>query len=153
MSIVLSAGACSLRPSDTDSATPSAPEPGAPAATATVPGPVADVDLVTEVLRQLSVTHRVVRQIRGAHRSLEASLRPLERLHAAHARELGGLVPATGRIADPNEMSEAALAQVVSAETRLQRRLARAAIAAESGALAQLLASMTAALAQERSRL
>lgn len=154
---VLGTSACGLWSPDGDDAAPiagaAAPSPGAPAATVTVPGPDADAELVTDVLRQLSITHRVVRENRQAHRALDETLRPLERLHEAHARELGDLVPATGPAADPDETPEIALARVSTAETRLQRRLARATIAAESGALAQLLASMTAAVAQERARL
>lgn len=156
LAAVLGASGCSLL-SGSDDARPSAgataPSPGAPGATETVPGPDVDADLVTDVLRQLSITHRVVHENRRAHASLRPALAPLERLHAAHADELGDLVPVVGRVADRAEAPAVALARVATAEDRLERRLVRAAIAAESGALAQLLASMAAAVAQERTLL
>lgn len=156
LAVVLGASGCSLLSDEDDaprSSSSTAPSPGAPAATQTVPGPDADVELVTDVLRQLSITHHVVLGNRRAHATLKQQLAPLERLHSAHARELGDLVQVTGRTADPTEAPAAALARVATAETRLQRRLVRAAVAAESGALARLLASMAAAVAQERTRL
>lgn len=149
--------ACSLASSDGDPAAPSGavspPKPGTLAATETVAGPDADAALVTDVLRQLSVAHRVVQQTRRAHPSLTARLRLLEQLHAAHADALGGLVSVIGRTADASEDAAVALARVASAENRLQRRLVRGAVAAESGSLAQLLASIAAAVAQQRTLL
>lgn len=72
----------------------------------------------------------------------------LARLHEAHLERLGGAeapdppaVPATRR---------AALARLLQAEVRLQDRLVAAAGEAGSGGLAQVLASMAAAVAQQR---
>lgn len=157
LAAVLTASGCTLTSSDGDDAPAptgsTAPSPGAPAATQTGAGTDADTDLVAGVLQQLSIAHRVVRENRRTHPALNDRLRTLERLHATHARELGDLAPVTGRAADASESRAAALARVATAETRLQTRLVRAAGAAESGALAQLLASMAAAVAQERTQL
>ena len=79
-------------------------------------------------------------------------LRPLARrfagLHRAHLRELS-------RSDDVEDGQvggsvDAARARLLRSEERLQQRLVRAALAAESGALAQVFASMAAAVAQRR---
>lgn len=152
---MLVAAGCSLRtsePSDAPfaGASTSGPDPGAATSPATTTPADPDTALVADVLQQLSVTHHVVRENRTAHPDLTQRLRPLERLHAAHARELGALVPVTGRVARPGDSDEQTLSRVDTAEARLQKRLVRAAVAAESGAVAQVLAAMAAAVAQAR---
>jgi hypothetical protein len=79
---------------------------------------------------------------------LRAPMRALAALHAAHLEALDGEPVAKRspgvRFAGPAE----ALRRVRAAEQQAQRRLADWSVAAESGALARLLASMSAAVAQ-----
>jgi hypothetical protein len=125
-------------------ASTSSPEPSVP------PEEAIDEALVTEVLGALAVAHRTATTNARLHPGLAARLRPLQRLHQAHARELGDLPRSTGRVADPGESDAAALDRVVRAETALQRVLVAAAVAAESGPLAQTMAAMAAGTAQHR---
>lgn len=117
---------------------------------------VADADpdtaLVAQVLDEVSQIHARVQANRRAHRRLTQKLRRLERMHARHARELGGLIPVSAA-APAEKRAGKVVARLGAAEVQLQRRLARASISAESGALALLLAAMAAAIAQERTRL
>lgn len=79
-------------------------------------------------------------------------LRPLARrfaaLHRAHLGELGQSADADGQKVAGT--AETARARLLRAEEKLQAHLVRTALEAESGALAQVFASMAAALAQER---
>ena len=117
------------------------------------PGPDDDGALVADVLAAIAVAHRTARGTRRAHRGLATVLRPAEALHLAHAEELGGLPTATGRATRAGESTNQALARVARGEARLQRVLVAAAGSAGSGALAQTLASMAAAVAQLRTTL
>ncbi len=145
-------GACST------SSTPATPRP-APRATASGSGAAAtdrgnaepDTALVASVLDAVSLVHAQVRANRRAHASLSVRLRGLERLHARHAAELGGLAVVTAPAAELR--TSQVVAALASVEDRLQRRLVGACVDAESGALALLLASMAAGVAQERTRL
>lgn len=108
----------------------------------------ADQELVTETAVLLATAQVFVEALGRDVPSLKNDLRPLRRLHAAHLEILGGFddsipspPPSSGRPAD-------ALAELLRSEQSLQRRLARAAVEAESGSLAKLLASMAAAVAQ-----
>lgn len=112
-----------------------------------------DTALVAQVLDEISQLHARVRANRGAHRPLAGRLRNIERLHARHAAELGGLVPVSATQMPAEKREKSVLPRLGAAEVRLQRRLVRDSIAAESGALALLLAAMAAGIAQERSRL
>ena len=116
------------------------------------PSPTADPDteLVALVLTEISRAHAQVKANRRAHRPLAGQLRSLERLHARHADELGGLVevPALTIAAEPKQ--ERVLARLGRLENRLQQQLVRYSVEADSGALALLLASMAAGVAQER---
>lgn len=80
------------------------------------------------------------------------ALRPLSRrfsaLHTAHLRELGQDDDAPGGKVGGSPAT--AKARLLRSEERLQQRLVKAALDAESGALAQVFASMAAAIAQER---
>jgi hypothetical protein len=85
----------------------------------------------------------VLAELRRAHRlATAAGLTGLAALHAAHIDALDGTPPRDGRRrgVDP--------AVVRRHERQLQARLVDAAMAAESGALARLLASMSAAVSQ-----
>jgi hypothetical protein len=109
----------------------------------TAPPVDADADLVDEVLQRIAEVAAVVSEGRGQDPRLRRRLRPLAELHGAHGAALG---------AEPLSLSTPrrgrTLAQVRAAETELQRQLTEAAVRAESGALAKLLASMAAGVAQ-----
>jgi hypothetical protein len=105
----------------------SAPAPAA------APTPDPDVALVDQVLRRLRHAERVARA-GGADDLVD--------LHRAHIEALDG-TPPTGKV--PLKSAPGALR---SSEQRLQKHLASAALDARSGALARLLASMSAAVAQ-----
>jgi len=116
----------------------------APAADPTTGPPEdADADLVAAVLVRIGEALAVVRTARGATASLGRELLPLIDLHQAH---LGALD------AEPDRASRDGtgdLRSVLRAETALQRDLVEAAVRAESGTLAKLFASMSAAVAQQ----
>lgn len=127
-------------------ATGRATDPGYPA-TSEAPDDDADEALVDEVRTRIRGTLATVVAVRAGQRSLRRRLAPLVRLHEAHLAELAGddapdLEPEAGPVRG--------LAQVKAVEAALQRRLTDAAVAAESGAVARLLASMAAAVAQHR---
>ena len=128
--------------------------PGAAGTTDPDADPDADPDtaLVEVVLRQLSTAHHVVRENRRANPALSERLRPIERLHAVHAAELGTLQALTTTVPDAGGRS-AVLKRVAGTEQQLERRLVRGSVEARSGALAQLLASMAAAVTQVRTAL
>ncbi len=113
----------------------------------------ADTARVTRVLEEISRAHAQVRAERRAHRPLAARLRRLERLHAEHAAELGGLVSIDAATVRPQAQQDRVVAALSSAEAELGRRLVRESVAADSGALALLLAAMAAGIAQETAQL
>ena len=92
-----------------------------------------DVALVDRVLRQLAAAERVARA---------AGETELVALHRAHIEALDG-TPPTGSV--PRKSAPGA---VRGQEQELQGHLQAAALAAGSGALARLLASMSAAVSQ-----
>jgi hypothetical protein len=160
--IALGAAGCSLDSLDPTSDDPTiTPTSGASPSGSTSAGatdtpsdvPPDDAALVTKVLAAIALAHRTARGTRRAHRDLTTVLRRVEALHRAHADELGDMPAATGRVTRSGETSARALARVDRAEGRLQRTLVDAATAAGSGALAQTLASMAAAVAQVRTTL
>ena len=91
----------------------------------------ADETLVEEVVAQITATATVA-----------AGVPRLAALHAAHLEALGAPAPAVSG-------ATATDAQVRTAERGLQRHLVDAALRAESGPLARLLASMSAAISQQ----
>ena len=133
------------------------PEPGSSASTGTTPEPsetpVEDPDtaLVEDVRTDIAATAAVVTGAGRGRPKVARTLRGFDRLHRSHLDELpdgdadAPRTPVRGTDA-------AALSRVRGAESRLQRRLAEAAVAADSGSLASLLASMSAAVAQELAR-
>jgi hypothetical protein len=129
------------------SLTPSGEVAGQPSGEASTPPEDPDTALVDEVLAGLGELAALVAA--GARFApLRAPMRALAALHAAHLEALDG-EPVAGRspgvrFAGPAE----ALRRVRAAEQQGQRRLADWSVAAESGALARLLASMSAAVAQ-----
>jgi hypothetical protein len=110
--------------------------------------PVADPDaaLVDAVIAEVTEVAGVVTGAARAARALSAELAPWRRLHDAHLAALEAEVDARAR---PLRGSTVELRSLVRRrETALQRRLADDAVAARSGSLASLLATMSAAVAQ-----
>lgn len=97
------------------------------------PTPDPDTVLVEGVRTRIGRAQRV---------ATAAGLPRLAALHRAHLAALDGEPPTGGRRTHPTP------ADVRRVETRLQQHLVEAAASAESGALARLLASMSAAVAQ-----
>jgi hypothetical protein len=115
----------------------------------TAPAVDADSDLVETVGAQLTAALSLA----GATASSVPQVRPLAQrfttLHRAHLRELSRPHDAgEGRV---KGSAETARARLLRAEEKLQGQLVKASLAAESGALAQVFASMAAAVAQARS--
>ena len=110
-------------------------EPSAPPADA-------DAELVDRVGAHIATAWAAVSSARRQSPELRRSLRPLQRLHEAHLAVLDA-----GK--DLESRSQQVVREVRAAETTLQRQLTDAAVRAESGALAKVLASMAAAVAQQ----
>jgi hypothetical protein len=91
-----------------------------------------DATLVDQVLVELEGAERV---------AVAAGFYDLGRMHRAHIEALGGVEPTPSA-------ARATAAAVRRNEVRLHQILVDAAMAAESGALARLLASMSAAVSQ-----
>ena len=106
----------------------------------------------------LAATTRVadlVARVAARHPGLAGPLADVTLMHQAHADLLAGAGDASGEAA-PQPVpgrSAAALALVLTEERRLQTTLAEAAGGAASGTFARALASMSAAVAQQRTRL
>lgn len=107
----------------------------------------ADEDLVAEAAAAIAETLAVVTAAGRGRRDLERGLREVARTHRAHLAELPAGAGSPRRVRVTGD-DRAALARVRRAEQSLQRRLADAAVEADSGGLAALLASMSAAVAQ-----
>lgn len=119
------------------------------AASAGDPAVEADSDLVERMRTDLAEAMALVAATARAFPALRGLTRPLVALHRAHGEELGGL-PDVEPAAPPSGPAPRARAALLAAEDRLQRRLVQAAVAAESGALAQTFAAMAAGVAQRR---
>lgn len=121
-------------------------DPAGPADSASTSAPPADADqeLVDEVVELLTAVVTALGATRAGSRPLARELRPLERMHLAHLEALG--VDETRFAYTPNDARTRR--EVFADELRLQRFFATAAVSAESGTLARLLASMSAAVAQ-----
>jgi hypothetical protein len=96
---------------------------------------------LTRALGLAAATAASVPQVRQLARGLAA-------LHRTHLSELGQ--PDSVEESRVTGTAEAARARLLRSEEKLQRQLVQAALDAESGALAQVFASMAAAVAQER---
>lgn len=140
-------GVAALSACDTDGLRPPEDDPTAapsPTSSATVE-PDADQTLVNAVVTALIGAETVVARARQLPR-LKRALAPLARAHAAHLEVLEadneGVAPA------PPAPYADSLGEVRTTEEGLQRMLANAAVEAQSGALARLLASMSASVSQ-----
>lgn len=113
--------------------------------TPTAPAADDDSTLVEGVLAAISTTGALAEATAAALPGLRLAAR-LARTHEAHAAELGGAVSAP----EPTVAADRASARtaLLTAEAELQARLVDAARQAGSGGLAQVLASMAAALGQ-----
>lgn len=144
--LVLGATGCDLavpsRESSGNGATPSqTPSP-------TTAGPEdPDAELVARVADDVAGTLAVVTAAGRGRPTLRRSLRDVARTHRAHLEELAASPRSTGRVRVGGD-DRAAVRRVRVAEQQLQRRLTEAAVEAQSGPLAALLASMAAAVAQ-----
>lgn len=118
------------------------------AVTPTAPAVDADSDLVATVLDEVTAAAALATAVGTTIPALASVGTRLARLHEAHASELGGAEQADAPVVPKGRA--AALRQLARAEARLQDRLVEAAGTAGSGALAQVLASMAAAVAQQR---
>jgi hypothetical protein len=147
------AGAGVLSGCDLDDLGPGGPDP-TPGA-----GGEAEVDadqgVVDDAVADLARTAALLTATRTRFPRLRARVAPLHALHLAHLETLGGApddagdaggAPATPAV--PGS-ARAAWSEVRTLESRLQRRLADWSVAARSGDLARVLASMSAAVAQE----
>jgi hypothetical protein len=117
------------------------------------PTPAADPDdpdtgLVAEVVDDLVATLGIVEAVRHRQRSLRRQLGELAQVHRAHLEALGSN-ERPDRPGPRTAGADAALALVRRREQRHQRLLADRAAQAQSGRLARLLASMSAAVAQQ----
>ena len=99
------------------------------------------------VIADVVATASLVEAVRRRHASLRRPLGGLVRTHEAHLEALGSSEH-PGRRPAPRGKADA-LALVGARELRHQRVLADRAVAADSGELARLLASMSAAVAQQ----
>lgn len=122
-----------------------APEPAAD------PDTDADTGLLTAALDAIDEVVVLLTTVRRREASLRASLTPLVRLHEAHRALLTEAAPDQ----HPPKVSRARLprrgsarAAVVEREHALAAHLAEAAVAAESGTFARVLASMSAGIGQ-----
>jgi hypothetical protein len=117
------------------------------------PAPSADPDdpdtgLVAEVVDDLLATLAIVDAVRHRYGSLRRQLGELAKVHRAHLAALGSN-ERPGRAGPRTADADGALALVRRREQRHQRLLTDRAVEAQSGRLARLLASMSAAVAQQ----
>jgi len=140
-----------LTTSGCDVITPAPPEANGPgndsSEQVTDPAPDPDEALVDGVRDDLVDAAVLVISALGRRPGLRAELEPFDILHASHLRALDSDRP---RDREPVPGNAAAVRTAVRArEARLEVSLAAASLAAESGPLAALLASMSAAVAQQ----
>ena len=139
LAAMLTVSACDLETLDPRSG-PEGDEPGL------APAVDADSTLVDEVLNGISVSSGELAVLRRKRPEVRDSASVFLGLHRAHADALGGLPAAAGPVENP--VRGDSMARLRSIESNAQRALAAAAVRAESGALAKLLASMSAGVAQ-----
>lgn len=126
------------------------PSPTPSGTTATTPTPAADPDetLVARVRGEVADAAALVAAAGRGRAALRRELAPFVRLHRRHLEAL----PGDDAVAAPAEVrgdNAAARRRVRQREEALRAGLADAAVVASSGPLAALLASMSAAVAQQ----
>ena len=107
-----------------------------------------DAELLEAVKDDIVATSALVAAVGRRHDSLRRALAGLARVHEAHLEVLGSREP-TGERPPRTRSAADALALLRRRELRQQRLLADNALSARSGRLARLLASMSAAIAQQ----
>lgn len=121
---------------------------GSTAVDPTEPAVDADSDLVEAVGTRITGALALAAATGAAFGQLRPLTRRLVSVHRSHLGELGR--PDEGRRGAVKGSPAAARDRLLRSEEELQQRLVRAALDAESGALAQVFASMAAAIAQQR---
>ncbi|QBR94125.1 Smr/MutS family protein [Nocardioides euryhalodurans] len=142
MLVGLTATGCDLGPVREEPA----PTPGTTAEPEPAPDP--DAALVDAVVADLRSALALVTGAGRGRGALRAELAPWLRMHDAHLVALEA-PSARVRAAQVRGSAAEARSRVRREETALQRRLATGAASARSGALASLLATMSAAVAQQ----
>jgi hypothetical protein len=107
-----------------------------------------DAGLVEEVGDEVAAILLLVESLRRRNASLSRPLGELARVHEAHLEVLGSS-RRSGRRPPRTSNAAEALTMLSTREQRHQSFLAGRAVAAQSGRLARLLASMSAAVAQQ----
>lgn len=122
--------------------------PGDPAPTTEIGADDPDAALVEAVADDIVATSVLVAALRRRHRTLRPPLAELARMHDAHRKALG---PGERSVPRPPPTADAAAALAVLRRREQHHRqlLAERALSARSGRLARLLASMSAAVAQQ----
>lgn len=105
----------------------------------------ADAALVAGVVVDLT---GLLATVRAVQRPERAAFRPLARLHRQHLVALGAEEASAAASSTAPDAVPVAAVEAIRQEQRLQGRLATAAVATQSGELARLLGSMSAAVAQ-----
>ncbi len=111
-----------------------------------------DAAIAADALQATNTVAALVAEVASRHRGLAGPLADVTLMHQAHADLLAEAgEPADGPTPPPSPAtSKRALALVLSEERDLQRTLADGAGRAASGTFARALASMSAAVAQQR---
>jgi hypothetical protein len=142
------AGLVALAACDDDTSSSSEPVIGASTGATVATGPTDDPDaaLVEQVTNQVLSALAAASSIRRSRQDLRRPLTRLVRMHQAHLLALG--LKGDRAALHSIEVGADELVALRRAESTLQRQLTDASVAAESGALAEVLASMAAAVAQ-----
>jgi len=123
--------------------TSDSPDDPADAEPTSAPPVDADQELVDGVVERVNAAMAIVVMAGEGSEAMARELAGLRRMHAAHLDSLGSDGSWSAYQSEGPTRRE-----VLHAEARLQRFLVTAAVQAESGTLAKLLASMSAAVAQ-----
>jgi len=143
LAVLAATGCDAVSPPPSAETGPADADPGQTAATPVDP----DEALVARVRADLARASVAVTSAVGARPGLRTALAPFATLHSRHLRALDSDRPRGRR---PVRGGGAAVREeVLQQEERLQGALAAASSSAESGPLAALLASMSAAVAQQ----
>lgn len=125
--------------------------PGSASDVTASPAPSPDLELADAALAATDQALALVTAVRTAHPGLRRGLDPLVALHRAHGQVLtdtGAGAPPSSPVPVPRSPGEA-LRQVRAREQGLQLDLAGWSVAARDGALARLLAVLSAGVAQQ----
>jgi hypothetical protein len=133
-----------LRPPEDDATPVPSPTPGV----TETPEPDADVTLAEDAAYAIATAQVLVDRVRRSFPRLRDRLQPFTRMHRAHLEVLEPPADRSIPAPDPGSTPAEALARVRTAEQALQQNLANAAVEAQSGALARLLASTSASVSQ-----